>query len=86
MLYLTCTMISSVDLAYYRVSRAKDWVSVDRGTMYMWTKSFSEEKLAFFRHIPFSLLIHVLCSIKRTIKNSAGLDQTPRFSGSTLFV
>ena len=32
MLYLTCTMISSVDLACYGVSRAKDWVSVDCGT------------------------------------------------------
>ena len=32
MLYLTCTTISSVDLAYYGVSRAKDWVSVDCGT------------------------------------------------------
>ena len=32
MLYLTCTMISSVDFAYYGVSRAKDWVSVDCGT------------------------------------------------------
>ena len=29
MLYLTCTMISSVDPAHYGVSRAKDWVSVD---------------------------------------------------------
>ena len=32
MLYLTCTMITSVDLAHYGVSRAKDWVSVDYGT------------------------------------------------------
>ena len=32
MLYLTCTMISSVDLAHYGVPRAKDWVSVDYGT------------------------------------------------------
>ena len=32
MLYVTCTMISSIDLAHYRVSRAKDWVSVDCGT------------------------------------------------------
>ena len=32
MLYLTCTMISSVDLACYGVSRAKYWVSVDSGT------------------------------------------------------
>ena len=33
MLYLTCTTISSVDLAHCRVSRAKDWVSVDCGTI-----------------------------------------------------
>ena len=32
MLYLTCTTITSVDLAHYGVSRAKDWVSVDYGT------------------------------------------------------
>ena len=32
MLYLTCTLISSVDHAHYGVSRAKDWVSVDCGT------------------------------------------------------
>ena len=31
MLYLTCTMISSVDLAHYGVFRSKDWVSVDCG-------------------------------------------------------
>ena len=31
MLYLTCTMISSVDLAQYGVSHAKDWASVDCG-------------------------------------------------------
>ena len=31
-LYLTCTMISRVDLAHYGVSRAKDWVSVNYGT------------------------------------------------------
>ena len=27
-------MISSVDLAFYGVSRAKDWVSVDCGTIH----------------------------------------------------
>ena len=32
MLYLTCTIISRVDLAYYGVSRAKVWVSGDCGT------------------------------------------------------
>ena len=34
MLYLTCTTINIVDLAHYRVFRAKDWVSVDCGTKY----------------------------------------------------
>ena len=33
MLYLICTTITSVDFAYYGVSRAKDWVSVDCGTI-----------------------------------------------------
>ena len=32
MLYLTCTTITSVDLAHYGVSRAKDRVSVDCGS------------------------------------------------------
>ena len=32
MLYLACTSISSVHLAQYGVSLAKDWVSVDCGT------------------------------------------------------
>ena len=35
MLYLTCTMVSSVDLAHYGVSLTKDWVSVDCGTIYL---------------------------------------------------
>ena len=33
MLYLTCTTITSIDLAHYGVSRAKDWVSVKCGTV-----------------------------------------------------
>ena len=32
MLYLTCTTITSVDLAHYGVSRANDCVSEDCGT------------------------------------------------------
>ena len=35
MLYLTCTTITSVDLAHYGVSRAKDWVSVYCGTIFV---------------------------------------------------
>ena len=33
MLYLTCTTIIIVDFAHYGLSRAKDWVSVDCGTI-----------------------------------------------------
>ena len=32
MLYLTCTTITSIGLAHYGISRAKDWVSVKCGT------------------------------------------------------
>ena len=32
MLYVTCTMVSSVDLAHDRLSYAKEWVSVDCDT------------------------------------------------------
>ena len=42
MLYLTCTMISSVDFAHYRVSPAKDWVSVDCGTSHITCPSSSK--------------------------------------------
>ena len=40
MLYLTCTTITSVDLAHYGVSRAKDWVSVDCGTKIKYSMLF----------------------------------------------
>ena len=33
MLYLTSTMVSSVYLAHYGVSRDKDWISVDCATI-----------------------------------------------------
>ena len=40
MLYLTCTMIYSVNLANYGVSRAKGWLSVDCGTKHNYHLSF----------------------------------------------
>ena len=44
MLYLTFTMISNVDLTHSGVSRAKDWVSVDCGTMTTYYhKAFSSD-------------------------------------------
>ena len=45
MLYLTCTTITSVDLAHYGVSRAKDWVSVDCGTKCVYKTSDRKMKL-----------------------------------------
>ena len=48
MLYLTCTTITSVDLAHYGVSRAEDWVSVDCGTIPFVIK--------FHKHIIFRLI------------------------------
>ena len=39
MLYLTCTTITSVDLAHYRISHSKDWVSVDCGTSRLYSKA-----------------------------------------------
>ena len=44
MLYLTCPMITSVDLAHCDVSRAKDWVFVDCGTI-MFVSSNSRETM-----------------------------------------
>ena len=43
MLYVTCTTITSVDLAHYRVSRAKDWVSVDCGTKIFTKRSLTDD-------------------------------------------
>ena len=49
MLYLTCTTISSVDLAQYGVALAKDWVSVECGTMLPKAKFFSYRIFPFRR-------------------------------------
>ena len=46
MLYLTCTTISSVDLAQYGVSFAKDWVFVECGTKFYTLQSSSGETLS----------------------------------------
>ena len=46
MLYLTCTTITSIDLAHYGVSRAKDWVSVKCGTMLLGRFLFKDHTCA----------------------------------------
>ena len=56
MLYLTCSMISSVDLAHYGVSRAEDWVSVVCGTS-------CECGISFCFHLYFFLYVTALLSI-----------------------
>ena len=38
-------MITSVDLAHYRVSRAKDWVSVDCGTTCLETYAIAAKRV-----------------------------------------
>ena len=43
MFYLTCNMIPSVDPANNGISRAKDWVSVDCGTRYIFTCGKSDK-------------------------------------------
>ena len=52
MLFLTCTTITNVDLAHYGVSRAKDWVSVDNGTIICGDIIYSN--LPFFLRTRFS--------------------------------
>ena len=47
MLYLTCIMISSVNLAHYGVSRAKDLVSVECGTIYYIFSNFDDTYFSF---------------------------------------
>ena len=47
MLCLTCTTISSVALAHYGVSRAKDWVSVDCGTRRMVSVDCGTRRMVF---------------------------------------
>ena len=52
MLYLTCTIINSVDLVHYGVSCAKDWESVDCGTSIYISAYGSFEKTG--RHVEIS--------------------------------
>ena len=65
MLYLTCTMISSVDLAHYGVSRAKNyWVSVGCGTKYS-RLSLSRNRRGHHKHYEISVLRHIRFVILR---------------------
>ena len=54
MLYLACTTISSVDLAQYGVSLAKDWVSVECGTNFDGSIYFDQSMETALKLRPFS--------------------------------
>ena len=71
-LCLTCTMISSVDLAHYISSHAKDWVSVGCGTSEY--KPYRKKWFLLFLYLLFSnsmmLLIDIFsCSKEYTESN-----------------
>ena len=57
MLYLTCTTITSIELAHYGVSRATDWVSVDCGTIFVVVLICSSAYLPWFAHL-YEEIIH----------------------------
>ena len=58
MLYLTCTSISSVDLAHYGVSRAQGMVSLDYSTMFVVTLVLTTSALLV------ALLLFLFCASK----------------------
>ena len=74
MLYLTCTTITSVDLAHYGVSRAKDWISVDCGTserysmvcapVRRYSSSFSEEAID---RTGAQTILYLTCTMKSSL-------------------
>ena len=65
MLYLTCTTITSIDLAHYGVSRAKDWVSVKCGTNWLYWLYYMFMK---FCALPFQIgHMSVAPSVHRTM-------------------
>ena len=59
MLYLACTTISSVDLAQYGVSLAKDWVSVECGTSYVIYSTELKMQHFVFKKINISFQIQI---------------------------
>ena len=61
MLYLTCTMISSVNLACYGVSRAKDWACVDCGksAVIMYENMCVSESICFISFMIVFYLVQV---------------------------
>ena len=75
MLYLTCTTISSVDLAQYGVSFVKDWVSVECSTNEQ--KVYSSHKNIFLS-LHFSSI--TLASIVDSELKAATNNLTKRFT------
>ena len=63
MLYLTCTTITSIDLAHYGVSRAKDWVSVKCGTSNLYMSTKEKKKHVVFTAAPPKSTRKIHCTI-----------------------
>ena len=59
MLYLTCTMISIVDLAFCGVSHAKDWVTVNCGTNVFSESVAAKDSASFFLRIRVFLFLFI---------------------------
>ena len=79
MLYLTCTTITSVDLAHYGLSRAKDWVSVDCGTIMDLISQINNIQLIFC--ICEKLENKSKYMLQQAAARRSGIDQTPLLRG-----
>ena len=62
LLYLTCTTITSVDLAHHGMSRAKNWVSMNCGTMSDFPSQFIIKLIGIFIQ-PKQYVTLALCNI-----------------------
>ena len=67
MLYLNCTIITSVDLAHYGVSRAKDWVSVDCGTIWVDSTMPSKDSDGMAKSIDYSVYLDPSVPVPRNV-------------------
>ena len=61
MFYLTCTAITSVELAHYGVSRAKDWVSVGCGTRCSKTQKLLTLSICAYSTRIYENILNALC-------------------------
>ena len=78
MLYLTCTTITSIDLAHYGVSCAKDWVSVKCGTscFFFYLRHAVLNRIRLTKHLTHFYFIYLKVPIQFALElpcNSLGI-------------